>query len=280
MTTIAVSSLPFPQEANSILAEQLKTHVWRKFRYVLTEDDIEEIIFTDMWPSIEVFIEYMTQDCVGVGEVIPGTINRKPPPTARIYASAELDAMDAGVLPLDYGLLHPRIEELGLDDDDDDDDDDASILTNYDGEPLPLYNGDKLPIYRPPSASPPEYHGAYFDPNEDVWWPGDSIIESLKDLPGITVAQETTTDSTRRSKHNPFSKLRPRLTAGIQKLKEKFPRLKKKTGRTEDHPKDAREPLSKRVRKKIADFNALETVSPKRAVKRARRFITLGRYQV
>ncbi|KAI0446888.1 hypothetical protein F4803DRAFT_576593 [Xylaria telfairii] len=255
MTTIAVS----------ILAERLKTHVFHEFRYVLTAGDIEEILFTDMWPSIEAFIEYMMQDCVAVGEVIPGTINRKPPPTAKFYSSAELDAMDSGVLPLDYGLL-------------DHDEDDDSIFTDYDGEPLPLYDGDKLSVYRIPSASPPEYRSAYFDPTDDVEIGDPVIIDPPRYPPGVTIAQETT-DSTRRSKHNTFSKLRPRFNAGIQKLKEKFPRLKK-LGKVEDHPKDAREPFSMRVRKKVAGLNVIDAVSPKRAVKRARRFITLGRYQV
>ncbi|KAI0453488.1 hypothetical protein F5B21DRAFT_284673 [Xylaria acuta] len=282
MTTIAINNfLPFPQEtANLIIAEQLKNHVWHKFHYVLSEGDVEEILFTDMWPSIEEFIEYMTQDCVGIGEVIPGTINRKPPPTATLYSSAQLDAMDAGILPLYYGLRRADGIEMYLGSDDEDDRDyDDSILTEYGGEPLPLYDGDKLPVYSCPPPSPT--HSSHLVDClhlHDVIGPGD-LVTQPKDPPGVTVVEETTNLKS-RSKHNPLSLLHPRFANRVQGLKEKFPPRLKKPGRVKDSSEAARESFSKRVGKKLANLNVLDAMSPKRAVKRARRFVTLGRCRV
>ncbi|RYC58911.1 hypothetical protein CHU98_g7299 [Xylaria longipes] len=286
MTTIAITNflLFSPEAANLILTEQLKKHVWHKYHYALTDGDVEEIVFTDMWPSIEDFIEYMTQDYVGTGEVIPETINQKPPPTATIYSTAELDAMDSGVLPLDYRLRRAEDIEmyLGPDDESDDDDDGSSMLTDYWGEPLPLYDGDKLPVYRYPSSSLPIYRSHpvdSFDINDGI---GPRIPEPLQDPPqdppGVTIVEETTNPKS-RSKYNPLSRLCPRFSNRVQRFKEKFSRLKKPNG-IEELPEVSRESFSKRVRKKLTNLNALDAVSPKRAVKRARRFITLGRCQV
>ncbi|KAI1424223.1 hypothetical protein F5Y12DRAFT_753702, partial [Xylaria sp. FL1777] len=135
MTTIMMS--PFLPQAVEVdlLSQQLQDQAWTKFRYVLSQTDIEELLFTDMWSSLEELIEYMHQDGVSIGTLIPGTTTYKPPATAQLYSTLELDAMDAGVLPLDYGLPSSSIP-MQLDRDgnffsDDEDDNIDSILADY-----------------------------------------------------------------------------------------------------------------------------------------------------
>ncbi|KAI0534733.1 hypothetical protein GGR58DRAFT_520114 [Xylaria digitata] len=276
MAIIAMNPYPFfsQETMTDPLAQQLKNHIWKRFNYVLTQSDAEEIMFTDMWSSIEEFIEYMQQD--GVGQPIPSMTNYKPLPPGRLYTTQELDAMDAAILPLDYGLHDQRMIDMNLDtilvgeDDDEYDSDVDSIYIDYDGEPLPRYQSVKLPIYEYLSP-PPSYHSnvsGIFDLDPMVEEP----MNLSTDLP-LTTAQEAKPKSRR---HNMFSKLRPRLTDKIKKLREKISSSKKEPRAKKGPPDASSESLPKRVPTAHNLTDQLRIASPKRAIKG---FFTLARFK-
>ncbi|TGJ81923.1 hypothetical protein E0Z10_g6851 [Xylaria hypoxylon] len=253
--------------ATDLLAQQLKNHVWERFNYALTQSDVEDFVFTDMWNSIEEFMDYMQQ--------VPSRTNHKIPPTAQIYTSEELDAMDTAILPLDYGLCDRSMIEMNLDtsllsEDDGYDSDVASVFTDYDGEPLPLYDSEKLPIYRYPSP-PPSYH-SHFTEEFDF----NPVIETPKYFsdPPRTITEEAKLESRR---YNLFSKVRPRITANIKKLRDKIYPMKKKPIIKKAPLKASSEFFAKRVPGAQKLVDSLRAMSPKRAIKRARRFVTLDR---
>ncbi|KAI1358107.1 hypothetical protein F5Y08DRAFT_346041 [Xylaria arbuscula] len=192
MATLSSVTPVAPHELQINFAyQQLKTHAWNKFHYKLTLNDIEELIYSDIWNSLDEFIEYITQD----------GINISAPATAHLFSNDELDAMSAEILPLNYGneqidisggqaVLQRR------------DFDNESIFTNYTVDTLPLYDGIKLPPYESNEAlySPPEY----------------TEIPLPASIPSPKISTKT----------GHFSNLRPRISAKVNSLKEKlrFPR--------------------------------------------------------
>ncbi|KAF2964154.1 hypothetical protein GQX73_g9433 [Xylaria multiplex] len=242
MNPIAINPISW-EVITDPLAEQLRNHVWKHFNYVLTQDDAEEIMFTDRWSSIDEFIEYMQQDTVnpGISQTIPSQTNCQLLPPGCLYSTQQLDAMDAGSLPLDYGLYGQSMIDLNLDTilprEEEDDGYDSNVGSIYDGEPLRRYQSIKLPTYeitprplfspRPLFAPRPLFtplplfsHSTVsetFDLNPMVEEPG-----NLPTHPPLPMVQEAKPKSRKRDM---FSKLCPCLTDKIKKLREKIPPL-------------------------------------------------------
>ncbi|KAI8631557.1 hypothetical protein F5Y19DRAFT_473229 [Xylariaceae sp. FL1651] len=300
MAAVAISHLP-PRSGVDFRTQRLIIdYAWDHYRYVLTASDADEIMYEGMWESVDDFIEYMQQANCGAGEPIPGTTNMKPPPTTRLYTTTELDAMDAGILPMSYGLRDRIAPEINIflggdveDDesdedfgDGDEDDDNISILTDFDGEPLPIYESERLPAYRPPV---PSYHSHITKvPLEPDKFSGENVAdgvalsgsdrESLCDESPIATEVE-------EAKYGRFSLLRPRLRTKLQGLKQKYTDVENVSTAKVRHVKEkfseALHGISdKRFTETRKVASRLNVISPKRAFGRARRFITLGRYQV
>ncbi|KAI3318960.1 hypothetical protein HD806DRAFT_548809 [Xylariaceae sp. AK1471] len=299
MATTAIYPLPlheaplFPQDdpTADILAQRFINYVWKHYHYVLTHCDAEDIMYTDMWGSVEEFIEYMQQfERVR----IPTTTTATDKKSARIYSTAELDAMDAGILPLDYSPCgQSEVQSavgsdfemyLGTDEDEDDDDSDAnSVFMAYNGEPLPQYDGDNLPAYRSPV---PSYHSQvteYFGASASASISTIELNPEDPELPEAIIEEAELETKPRRGR---LSQFRPRFVARLQRLKQKFSssRAKResepgaKTPRVKEKLLQVKQDFSaKRVRTTQKLVSQLDAVSPKRAFRRARHFVTLGR---
>lgn len=263
MTTMSVTPLT-PHEVEINLAYQhLKTHAWINFQYILNQNDIRELIFSDMWGSLEEFIDYMGQSGVNIGAPIQGTANYTPPSTAQLFSGEEIEAMGGAILPLNYGLYSGSIDQRldlfdrqsSLENLHDRDSNAQTIFTDYSSEKLPLYDGVKLPPYRShigdieaPITDSPEY------------------IESP--LPNIVPSSK----GSRRIE--PFSKLRSRISAKVRSLRDKLHSHKKKESTAEQPDLNVSGDTSGGQAHGVLRFpHKLRDLSPKRVARRARDFI-------
>ncbi|KAI0516933.1 hypothetical protein F5B22DRAFT_655232 [Xylaria bambusicola] len=267
MTTITATPM-LPHEVEIHLAyEQLKTHAWDNFHYRLTQTDIEELIFSDMWGSLEQFIEYMGQEGVNVGTPIEGTANYKPPPTTQLYTNEELAAMDALILPLDYAISPRSIDEQieaferhnPLEDPDDEDIDAESVFTDYSGDTLPPYDGIKLPPYQANLI-------------EHIY----ICNEASSNLPKNSGSSCTTdSDPEVQRRKNPFAKIRPRISSKAKRLREKLRFRKDGISTMEEPTRTVLENFpGERILESRKLAEKLSHLSPQRALRRVRDFIT------
>ncbi|KAI0116531.1 hypothetical protein GGR51DRAFT_574818 [Nemania sp. FL0031] len=282
MDAIAINPFLTQDTHADILSQQLRSYAWKNFRYALTQCDVEEILFTEMWNSLEDFIGYMKQDGVVLGDPIPGTMNYIPPPITQFYTMGELDAIDAGILPINYGISGSYAPSIEMQPGGDSEDrDSVSIFTDYDGEPLPLYTEDKPPSYPslpPPLSEPPPYRSHFnecFDV-DDV-----RLIHAAAETPkyleedapevSIGVPKPEGEDKPRR-----FPDIRPRFATRLQSLKHKFPSRKKQPTTKDNLTGAPQECAPKPIRKTRGLAKRLERlVSPKRVARGATRLITL-----
>ncbi|KAI0484888.1 hypothetical protein GGR56DRAFT_669397 [Xylariaceae sp. FL0804] len=85
----------------AVLLREIQAYGLRHYDYVLTRRDGEDILGDDVWATVDDYCEYMIG--AALTEPVPGR-----PHLVRsrsfdlLYTTAELDAMDAGELPLDY----------------------------------------------------------------------------------------------------------------------------------------------------------------------------------
>jgi hypothetical protein len=301
MATVAIYPSPsheaplFPYDeiaADNNLAQRLISYVWKHYNYALTQCDAEDIMYTDMWGSIEEFIEYM-QQFDGAGELT--TSDHK----SSLYSTAELDAMDAGILPsgpdlcsLIQGSTRSECEKyLGTDDEDEDFEDSES---GYNDELLPRYQGDERPTYWSPVPSYQSICAEYFGSSASASVSSLELSSEESDLPEAVI--EETSEPEVKIGHSRFSQLRPRFMAKLQRVKQSFSSSSSSASPAESkrvsEPKPSRA-NTLRVREKLSQAkqdiaakrvsatrkleSQLSAVSPRRAIRRARHFVTLGR---
>ncbi|KAI0160117.1 hypothetical protein GGR57DRAFT_520232 [Xylariaceae sp. FL1272] len=127
----------FCDESMSAVHKNMISHAWMHYRYALTQQECAEVLSeTDMWESLDEYIEYCQEM----------NVYSK---SARIYTTAELDAMDLGILPITYGLDSEEViaEEVDVE---------VGVIEQDDTplpSPLPLYDTTILPVYRSPCPS-------------------------------------------------------------------------------------------------------------------------------
>ncbi|KAK5625126.1 hypothetical protein RRF57_000842 [Xylaria bambusicola] len=264
MTTISVTPM-LPHEVEIHLAyEQLKTHAQDKFQYALTQSDIEELIFSDMWDSLEQFVEYMGQEGVSVGTPIQGTANCKPSPTTQLYSNDELAAMDALILPLDYAVHSRNIggqiegfeRHIPLEAPNVEDIDARSIFTDYSGDALPLYDSVKLPSYQT-------------SPIEHIYICNDEFSDPPKHPGNPSSTTDSGLEVQTRKRH--FAKIHPRLSAKARELKDRL-RFHRDTIHTLGEPtlEDSGYSSGERISRTRKLLNKLSHLSPQQALKRVR----------